>query len=42
MTQRDFNAALRSALEGDLLIVANLDGAVGVSPKPTARAAHQL
>jgi len=33
MTQKDFNAALRAALEGDLLEVANLCGVVGISPK---------
>lgn len=41
MAQRDFNAALRSALEGDLLEVARVSGVVGVSPKPTAHASHQ-
>lgn len=33
MAQRDFNAALRLALEGDLLEVTKKSGATGVSPK---------
>jgi hypothetical protein len=33
MNQRDFAAALRSALEGDLLEVTKLNGQIGVSPK---------
>jgi len=33
MTQKTSTRALRAALEGDLLEVANLGGVVGISPK---------